>query len=93
MPGLITAVLIAFGRGIGDTASVLFTAGFTDRIPTSLGHQAATLPLAIFFLHETSSQDVQGRAYAAAAVLTLIVLVVSLVSRIFSRHLSKNVVR
>ncbi|MCK7467026.1 MAG: ABC transporter permease subunit [Desulfosudis oleivorans] len=36
LPGIITAILLAFGRGIGDAASVLFTAGYTDRIPTSL---------------------------------------------------------
>ena len=49
LPGILTAVLIAFGRGIGDAAAVIFTAGFTDAIPTSLLRPAATLPLAIFF--------------------------------------------
>jgi len=34
LPGILTAMLIAFGRGIGDAASVLFTAGFTDNVPT-----------------------------------------------------------
>jgi len=92
MPGLITAVLIAFGRGIGDTASVLFTAGFTDRIPTSLGDPAATLPLAIFFQLGTPYPAVQGRAYAAAAVLTLIVLSVSIASRLISRYFARNTV-
>ncbi len=33
LPGLLTAVLIAFGRGINDAASVLFTAGFSDYLP------------------------------------------------------------
>ena len=36
LPGIVSAVLLAFGRGIGDAASVLFTAGYTDRIPSSL---------------------------------------------------------
>ncbi len=36
LPGLLTGVLMAFGRGIGDAASILFTAGYTDRIPRSL---------------------------------------------------------
>ena len=49
IPGIITAILLAFGRGIGDAASVLFTAGYTDRVPTSLSQPAATLPLSIFF--------------------------------------------
>ncbi len=36
LPGIVTAILLAFGRGIGDAAAVLFTAGYTDRLPTSL---------------------------------------------------------
>ncbi|MEI6218651.1 MAG: phosphate ABC transporter permease PstA [bacterium] len=92
-PGLITAVLIAFGRGIGDTAAVLFTAGFTDRIPTSLADPAATLPLAIFFQLGTPYPEVQGRAYAAAAVLTLIIMTVSIASRLVSKFYSRNIVR
>ena len=43
LPGLVTAVMLAFGRGIGDAASVLFTAGYTDRIPTSLMDPTASL--------------------------------------------------
>ncbi len=48
MPGLMTAILLAVGRGIGDAATVLFTAGYTDNIPVSLNQPAATLPLSIF---------------------------------------------
>lgn len=39
-PGVLTAILLSFGRAIGDVASVLFTAGFSDNIPTSL-HEPA----------------------------------------------------
>ena len=48
-PGIATATLLSIGRAIGDAAAVLFTAGYTDNIPTSLGQPAATLPLAVFF--------------------------------------------
>src|SRR5659263_277498 len=56
MPGLVTAILLAVGRGIGDAATVLFTAGYTDNIPASLNQPAATLPLAIFSSLEVLSQ-------------------------------------
>jgi len=89
MPGIVTASLLAFGRGIGDAASVLFTAGYTDRIPTSLSSPTASLPLAIFFQLGTPYPEVQNRAYASALILTLIVLVISLGSRLLSARLSR----
>lgn len=93
LPGILTAVLMAFGRGIGDAASVLFTAGFTDRVPSSLLDPAATLPLAIFFQLGSPLPEVQQRAYASAAVLTLIILVISAAGRLVTRRYTKNVVR
>jgi phosphate transport system permease protein len=92
-PGILTGVLLAFGRGIGDAASVLFTAGFTDRIPGSLTDPAATLPLAIFFQLGTPFPEVQQRAYASAAVLTLIILLISLAGRAMSRKVTRHVVK
>lgn len=92
-PGILTGVLLAFGRGIGDAASVLFTAGFTDRVPTSLADPAATLPLAIFFQLGTPFPEVQQRAYASAAVLTLIILLISLAGRAMSRKADRHVVK
>ncbi len=89
LPGLVTAILLAFGRGIGDAASVLFTAGYTDRIPDSLFSPTASLPLAVFFQLGTPFPEVQQRAYSAALILTLIVLGVSLVSRWLSHTLDR----
>jgi phosphate transport system permease protein len=89
-PGIATAVMLSVGRAIGDAASVLFTAGYTDSIPTSLNQPAATLPLAIFFQLSSPVEEVQDRAYAAAFILTMIVLALSLSARYFSRKFSKN---
>jgi len=89
-PGIATAVMLSIGRAIGDAASVLFTAGYTDSIPTSLNQPAATLPLAIFFQLSSPVEEVQDRAYAAAFILTMIVLALSLSARYFSRKFSKN---
>ncbi len=93
LPGIITAILLAFGRGIGDAASVLYTAGYTDRMPSSLFSQVASLPLTILFLLNNPVPAVRQRAYAAALILTVIVLVVSLGSRWISGRLSKFVVK
>jgi phosphate transport system permease protein len=93
LPGIVTALLLAFGRGIGDAASVIFTAGFTDSLPTSLLRPAATLPLAVFFQLGTPIPEVQNRAYASALILTLLVLLISLISRVLSRRFTRHVVR
>ena len=80
-PGILSAVLLCFGRAIGDAAAVMLTAGYTDHIPVSLGDQAATLPLAVFFQLASPVPEVQQRAYASGIVLLMIVLGLSVASR------------
>ncbi|GAB4300003.1 MAG: phosphate ABC transporter permease PstA [Marinilabiliales bacterium] len=93
VPGIITAILLSLGRGIGDAASVLFTTGFTDNIPTSLTQPVATLPLSIFFQMSSPIEEVKNRAYASALILLLIILVISILSRLFSVKYEKNKVK
>lgn len=92
-PAIATATLLAVGRSIGDAAGVMFTAGFSDRIPTSLSDPAATLPLSVFFQLSAPQIEVQNRAYAAAVVLTVIVLVLSLTGRFILARFSKNKIK
>jgi phosphate transport system permease protein len=93
LPGAVTAVLLAFGRGIGDAASILFTTGYTDRLPHSLLDPVASLPLAVFFQLGTPFPEVQQRAYASAVILLVIVLLLSIISRLLVKRLTKYVVR
>ena len=89
-PGIYTAILLAFGRGIGDVAAVLFTAGFSDNIPRYIDEPAATLPLAIFFQLGSPIPEVQGRAYASALILTIIILVIVLLSHFLAAKQNKH---
>ncbi len=89
-PAIATATLLAIGRAMGDAAGVMYTAGFTDYIPESLTDKAATLPLSVFFQLSVPQEEVQNRAYAAAVVLTVIVLALSLSGRFILRKFSKN---
>lgn len=93
LPGILTAVLLAFGRGIGDAASVLFTAGYSDSIPRSLSDPVATLPVAIFFQLNSSIPAVQQRAYASAIVLLVLVLLLSITSRLATKKFTKYVIK
>ena len=93
LPGIVSAVLIAFGRGIGDAASVLFTAGFSDRIPLSLSEPAATLPLAIFFQLGTPFPEVRDRAYASALILTVVILALSITARVLASRFNRHIIK
>lgn len=90
LPGIVTAFLLGFSKGVGDTAAVLFTAGYTDYVPRALTEPAATLPLAIFFQLSSPVPEVKSRAFAAAMVLTILILIISLASRLLSSKLSKS---
>ncbi|MDR3309337.1 MAG: ABC transporter permease subunit [Tannerella sp.] len=89
-PGIATATLLSVGRAIGDAAGVLFTAGFTDNIPTALNEPAATLPLAVFFQLSSPIPEVRERAYASALLLTIIVLALSITGRLITARFSKH---
>lgn len=90
MPAIVTAVMLAFGRAIGDAAAVIFTTGFTDSIPTSIMQPSATLSLSVFFQLSSPMEEVKARAYASAALLTIIVLIISITARYFSSKYNKS---
>lgn len=92
-PGILAGVLLGLGRGIGDAASILFTAGFSNQIPASLSDSTAALPTMIYQLYTSPIPLVRQRAYAAAFILLMIVLIISILSRLLTRKLKKHVVK
>ena len=88
-PGIVTAVLLAFGRAVGDAASVLYVTGESSKTPTSLLDNATTLPVAIYNQINSPYAATQDKAYASAFVLTLIILIISLLSRYISKRYQK----
>jgi len=93
LPGVTMGVLLAVGRAIGDAASVLFTAGYTDSIPRSLFDPVASLPLAVFFQLATPFPEVQQRAYASGFILLIIVLSLSVASRLLTKKATAYVIK
>lgn len=88
-PGIVTAVLLAFGRAIGDAASVLYVTGESARTPTSLMDNVTTLPVAIYNQINSPHAATQDKAYASAFILTLVILAISLLSRYISKRYQK----
>ena len=89
LPGMTTAFLLAIGRAIGEAAAVMFTAGFSDTVPQSPTDPAATLPMAVFSWI-SMPEPFPDKAYAAALILTVIVLLLSLGARWLSRRFTQN---
>ena len=93
LPGIIAGVLLGLGRGIGDAASILFTSGFTSNIPTSLLDSTSALPTMIYFLYLSPNPLAQQKAYAAAFILLVIVLTISIISRALMKKSTKYVIK
>jgi len=93
LPGIFAGLLLGFGRGIGDAASIILTAGYTDSLPHRLTDPVGSLPLAVFFQLGSPDPEVQARAYAAAFILLVIVLLASIATQLFTRRFSRHVVR
>jgi len=94
LPGILAGVLLGLGRGIGDAASILFTAGgVTNQIPSSLFDSTAALPTMIYQLSTSALPVVQQKASAAALILLLLVLTISVLSRALTKRFTKYVIR
>jgi phosphate transport system permease protein len=81
--GLTTSVILGVARGIGETAPVLLTAGFTATMnlnPTK--GPMVSLPLAAFELIRAPLPTQIARGFATAAVLMVLVLVLFAVARV-----------
>lgn len=74
-PALVASVALAVGRGFGDAAALMFTAGITTELPQSLWDPGATLAVHIFQLLVTVPGG-QKAAYTAAAVLFCITFII-----------------
>ncbi|HTW40179.1 MAG TPA: phosphate ABC transporter permease subunit PstC [Thermoplasmata archaeon] len=82
---LVTGVLLAASRAVGDTAIVLLTAGFSSTGFTGLNQQTATIPVFIFQNFGSPYPNLREDAWGAALVLLAIMLLISLVTRLAVR--------
>lgn len=89
LPGIVTGIILAVGRSIGETAAVIFTAGSSLRLPSSLFDPVRTLPVHFYILaREGISMDM---AYGTAAVLIIAILAINfvaywLMNRLIRKH-------
>ena len=85
-PGIITGVLLAIARAAGETAPLLFTAAAINGTTFDPGSRMNSLPLQIFSDVGQAQQRLVDRAWGAALTLVVLILVTTLVARLFSRR-------
>lgn len=82
-PALATAMVLGVARGIGETSPVLITAGYTTFLNANpFEGPMVSLPLFAYTLARSPEPLFQTRAFGAAAVLMVLVLLVFLVARL-----------
>ncbi|MCC2336539.1 phosphate ABC transporter permease PstA [Cellulomonas wangsupingiae] len=83
--GIVTGVMLAVARVIGETAPLLLTVGLITQVNTDLFEgRMATLPVFAYRQYEQGGTGID-RAWAAALTLILLVMLLNLVARLVSR--------
>ena len=89
--GIITGCILSVGRILGESAALLFTAGFAHALHgifDGLSSPGATLTVALYvYAKEEGEFDV---AFAIAAILMVLALVIHLAAELVSRHFQKK---
>jgi phosphate transport system permease protein len=92
--GIVTGTVLAVARVAGETAPLLICSSI---VGTEVGwnphHALFSVPLAIFELSETGNPDDYARAWAAALVLLLFILVASLTARWLATRSRRKIMR
>lgn len=89
--GIVTGCILAVGRIVGESAALLYTAGFglvLNDFVTALHSSSATLTVALYvYANDRGRTDV---AFSIASVLMLLTLVINLTAALTGRKLKKN---
>ena len=85
--GILSGVVLATGRIVGETAALIYTAGSVAKVPSNLMGSGRTLAVHMYVL--SSEGLYMDQAYATAVILLIFVLVLNWVSGFCAKHLSK----
>lgn len=95
VPGILTAVILAMGRIVGESAALLYTSGMSYNMPKDFFGQimnsGRTLTLHLYqTAMQATSDDAFHIAFATAAVLLVIVFLLNLLAGLVSKTLKKG---
>lgn len=88
IPGILSGVILAIGRIVGETAALMYTAGTVAGIPENLMGSARTLSVHMYVL--TNEGLYTNQSYATAVVLLVIVVLINALSGFIAKQIGKN---
>lgn len=94
-PGVVTGVLLAIGRIMGETAPLIFTSGNSLTIPSGITGPAswvASMPFTIWAYISDPRQYLNIKAHATALALMIMVLAIDVIANIISRKVTRRLV-
>ena len=87
MPGILSGIILATGRVVGETAALIYTAGTVAQVPANLMGSGRTLAIHMYVL---SSEGLHtGQAFATAVVLLVMVAGINAVAGLVARRIEK----
>lgn len=87
IPGILSGIILAIGRIVGETAALIYTSGTVAETATSLTDSARTLSVHLYCL--LSEGLFTNQAYATAVVLLLLVVGINALSNFIAKKLAK----
>ena len=87
-PGILAGVILAIGRGVGESAALIFSAGTIAAVPNTVFDSARTLSVHMYCLYSEGLYTDQ--AAATAVVLLLIVIAINWVSNRAAKKISRG---
>ena len=87
VPGILSGVILAIGRIVGESAALIFTSGTNPVVPKSLFSSASTLSVHLYTLLNEGRYTEQ--AYATAVVLLIVVIIINALSSVVAKKLSR----
>jgi phosphate transport system permease protein len=91
LPGIVTSVILAIGRVVGESAPVLLTVGLTRNMPKTIFESGRTLTIHLYYLtNEAIKPEDFGTAFATAAVLLILVVAINTATKIITGKFRKN---
>ncbi len=84
--GIMTGILLAFARIVGETAPLLFTSETSNYFTLDLTESFPSLTVSIYDLANEPEESSRDLAWAASFILTVLVLIINLSGRYITRH-------